>query len=279
MECNEVIALLDPLIDGELTGNDEANLTAHIAKCSSCKAELVDMRQFQNDLKGVTPFSVPDSLRGNIQQKINEESLESDSFWSITRANIKSLFIPIDNPVFTHAGAALFGAFLVYAVIQQPFKTNTLQSEIFNAHINSLAGNNLIAVKSNDQHTVKPWFAGKVEFSPYVPDLKDSGFILLGGRVDYLKSKKVAVLIYLRNKHKINVFISPNIAENTAHSRQWQSKGYNVVDWHDEVFSYSAISDLSMQGLKHFSEALIMATKELYYNSSYYGVTSKTPLG
>jgi anti-sigma factor RsiW len=263
MECNEVIALLDPLIDGELTGDDEANLTAHIAKCSSCKAELADMRKLQNDLKGVTTFSAPDSLRVNIQQKIKEESLESDSFWSITKAKIKSLFIPIANPVLTHAGAALFGAFLVYAVIQQPFKTNTLQSEIFNAHINSLAGNNLIAVKSNDQHTVKPWFAGKVKFSPYVPDLKDSGFTLLGGRVDNLKSKKVAVLIYLRNKHKINVFISPKTIQNTAHSGQWHSKGYNTVYWSDEVFSYSAISDLSMQGLKLFSGALTMATKEL----------------
>jgi anti-sigma factor RsiW len=121
----------------------------------------------------------------------------------------------------------------------------------------------LVAVTSSDQHTVKPWFAGKVKFSPYVPDLKDNGFILLGGRVDDLQGKKVAVLIYLRNKHKINVFISPKITKNTAHSRQWHSKGYNVVYWSDEVFSYSAISDLSMQGLKLFSGALTTATKEL----------------
>jgi len=262
MECNEVIALLDSLIDGELTGNDEANLTAHITKCPSCKSELADMHKLQNDLKGVTNFSAPDSLRVNIQQKINAENLESRSFWSIFKAKIKSLFIPITNPVFTHAGATLFGAFLVFVVIQQPFRTNTLESEIVNAHINSLVGNNLIAVKSNDQHTVKPWFAGKVKFSPYVLDLKDSGFILLGGRVDDLQGKKVAVLIYLRNKHKINVFISPKTTKNTAHSRQWHSKGYNAVYWHDGVFGYSAISDLSMQGLKRFSGALTMATKE-----------------
>ena len=263
MECNEVIALLDSLIDGELTGNDEANLTAHVAKCSSCKAELADMRKLQNDLKGVTTFSAPDSLRVNIQQRINEESLESGSFWSVTKAKIKSLFSPIANPFFTHAGAALFGAFLVFVVIQQPFKTNTLQSEIFNAHINSLVGDDLIAVKSNDQHTVKPWFAGKVKFSPSVPDLKDSGFILLGGRVDHLKSKNVAVLIYLKNKHKINVFISPKITANSAHSGQWHSQGYNTVYWSDEEFSYSAISDLSMQSLKLFSETLTTAVKDL----------------
>ncbi len=263
MECNEVIALLDPLIDGELTGNDEENLTAHIAKCSSCRSELADMRQLQNDLKGAASFSAPDLLRVHIQQKINEEYLESDSFWLIAKAKIKSLFIPVANPVVTHAGAVLFGAFLVYAVIQQPFKTSTLKSEIFNAHITSLVGNNLMTVKSNDQHTVKPWFAGKVKFSPYVPDLKDRGFTLLGGRVDHLLSKKVAVLIYLRNKHKINVFILPNIMENTAYSRQWHFKGYNAVYWHDEVFSYYAISDLSVQGLKIFSEALTSATKGL----------------
>lgn len=263
MECNEVIALLDSLIDGELTGNDKENLTAHITKCPSCKSELADMYKLQNDFKGVTSLSAPDSLRVNILHKINEETLESGSFWSSTKDKIKSMFTPIANPVFTHAGAALFGAFLVFVVIQQPFKTNTLESEIVNAHINSLVSNNLITVKSNDQHTVKPWFAGKVSFSPYVPDLKDSGFILLGGRVDKLQSKKVAVLIYLRNKHKINVFISPEITKNTAHSSQWRSKGYNAVYWHDGVFSYSAISDLSMEGLKLFSGALTKATKEL----------------
>lgn len=259
MKCNEVIALLDPLIDGELAGKDEKNLTAHIAKCSSCKAELADMRKLQNDLKKAAIFSAPDSLRVNIQQKINEESLMTHSFWS----NIKSLFTSIANPVFTHAGAALFGALLVFFIIQQPFRTNSLHSEIFNAHINSLVDNNLIAVKSNDQHTVKPWFAGKIKFSPYVPDLEEHGFVLLGGRVDYLQDKKVAVLIYLRDKHKINVFISPNTTKNNAQNGQWHSNGYNIVYWSGEIFSYSAISDLSTHGLENFSGAFATETKKL----------------
>ncbi len=259
MECNEVIALLDPLIDGELTGNDERNLTAHIAKCASCKAELADMRKLQSDLKKATAFSAPDSLRVNIQQKINEESLLTHSFWS----NIKPLFTPITKPAFTHTGAALFGALLVFFIIQQPFKTNSLRSEIFNAHINSLVDNNLIEVKSNDKHTVRPWFAGKIKFSPYVPDLKEYGFILLGGRVDYLQDKKVAVLIYLRDKHKINVFISPNTSKTTAQSRQWHFNGYNIIYWSDETFTYSAVSDLSTHSLEIFSRAFTTGTKKL----------------
>ncbi len=259
MECNEVITLLDPLIDGELTGNDQTKLTAHLANCSSCRAELADMRKLQNDLKEVTTYSAPDSLRVKIQQKINEESLVTHSFWS----NIKSLFAPITNPIFTHTGAALFGALLVFLIIQQPFRTNSLRSEIFNSHINSLIDNNLIAVKSNDQHTVKPWFAGKIRFSPYVPDLKNHGFVLLGGRVDYLQDKKVAVLIYLRDKHKINVFISPNTAKNTVLSGKWQSNGYNLVYWSDGRFAYSAISDLSAHGLEVFSAVFATETKKL----------------
>ena len=117
-------------------------------------------------------------------------------------------------------------------------------------------------MKSNNQHTVKPWFAGKVKFSPYVPDLKDSGFILLGGRVDHLQDKKTEVLIYLRNKHKINVFISPNTTKDTARG-QWHTNGYNTAYWSDDTFSYSAISDLSIRGLERFSEAFSTETKKL----------------
>ena len=258
MKCNEIIALLDPLIDGELTENDEVNLTAHIAECSSCRTELAAMRKLQNDLKKATTFLAPDSLRVNIQKKIYEDSLMTHSLWS----KIKPLFTSMTKPVFTHTGAALFGALLVFLIIQQPFKANTLRSEIFNAHINSLLGNNLIVVKSNNQHTVKPWFAGKVKFSPYVPDLKNSGFILLGGRVDHLQDKKTAVLIYLRNKHKINVFISPNTTKDTPRG-QWHTNGYNIAYWSDDTFSYSAISDLSTHGLESFSDAFSTETKKL----------------
>ena len=128
--------------------------------------------------------------------------------------------------------------------------------------MNSLTGNNLIAVTSSDQHTVKPWFAGKVKFSPPVPDLKDRGYVLLGGRVDQLHNKSVAVLIYLRDKHKINVFISPISSNKETENRQWSHNGYNVVFWRDETFTYSVISDLSPQGLELFAKIMVTVTEE-----------------
>jgi len=259
MNCNEVIELLDPLIDGELTDNDEINLTAHFAQCSSCKAEFEDMRKLQNTIKVSSIFAAPESLRMNIRQKIDDEDLSHQSFWS----NVKSKLTPIINPVFTHAASAIIGALLVFVVIQQPFKINTLRSEIFDAHINSLTGNNLTAVKSSDKHTVKPWFAGKIKFSPSVPDLKDNGFILQGGRVDYLQDKTVAVLVYLRNKHKINLFISPVASKNTLHDGQWHTNGYNTAYWSDNTFTYYAISDLSPHGLEMFSHSFSTAVEKL----------------
>jgi len=270
MKCSEVIALLDPLIDGELTGQDQTNLTAHINQCTSCKSELADMRRLQNDLKAATIFSAPDSLRVNILREIKEErihegSLESPSFWSMHWTSFKTLFNSVTAPAVTHLGAALLGAFIIFLTMNLSLETSspdTLRAELFDAHMNSLIDNNLIAVTSSDQHTVKPWFAGKVKYSPHVPDLKGSGFVLLGGRVDQLHNKTIAVLIYLRDKHKINVFISPITSNKEIENRQWSHNGYHVVSWHDETFTYSAISDLSAQGLALFAKAMATAIKK-----------------
>jgi anti-sigma factor RsiW len=250
--------MLGPLIDGELFENDETNLKKHMAQCPHCEQEFTEMLNLRDNLKKVEFLPVPDSLRKALKIKINKESEAMYSLWSFIKSKLKTH----TKPLLTHAGATVFGALLVYIIILQPFKSNSLHTEIFNAHINSLAGNNLIAVKSQNTHTVKPWFAGKIKFSPHVPDLKYDAFILLGARIDHLQGEDFAVLVYIRNKHKINVFVSPAKNHTSLKSEKWHHSGYNVINWNDKTFNYTVISDLSTQGLEKFTQTFVASIKD-----------------
>ena len=126
MRCSEVIALLDPLIDDELTDQDQTNLTAHIDQCSNCEVELADMRKLQSDLKEATIFSAPDSLQANIQQEIikekegiHEKNLKNYSLGTTHWAYFKSFFNLVTSPAITHAGAVLLGAVIIFFMMDQ----------------------------------------------------------------------------------------------------------------------------------------------------------------
>ena len=244
MNCTEVIALLDPLIDGELSKKDQNNLDIHLGNCPDCMTELGEMQALKNSIKEADIFAAPDSLKTAIKNSIYNKDIKPKPYWT----KVKYLL----NPITTHAGIALFSGLMVLFFTNQSFQSNTLHSDIFEAHMRSLASENIVTVASSDQHTVKPWFAGKVPYSPSVPDLRGEGFILLGGRVDRLKGEDIAVLTYQRRKHKINVFISPIGKTEETHLEPWSKNGYNIVFWRDNTFAYTAISDISEQELELF---------------------------
>jgi anti-sigma factor RsiW len=116
-------------------------------------------------------------------------------------------------------------------------------------HVRSLLATHLVDVASSDQHTVKPWFDGKVDFAPDVHDFSMSGFPLVGGRLDYLEGKTVVALVYQRNKHPINVFIVPGSAGNDASPVLSTRRGYNVLTWTHREMKYWAVSDLNQTEL------------------------------
>jgi anti-sigma factor RsiW len=135
-----------------------------------------------------------------------------------------------------------------------------LADEITSSHVRSLMGNHLLDVPSTDQHTVKPWFGGKVDFSPMVVDLSAEGFPLLGGRLDYLEDRPVAAIVYRRNQHLVNVFVWPTSSEVGADSggaaKPVAHAGYNLLAWTSGGLKYVAVSDLNAQELHRLAELI-----------------------
>ncbi len=148
------------------------------------------------------------------------------------------------------AGAALAAAIIVLTLL--PAGAPQLVPALVDDHIRALQPGHLLDVVSTNQHTVKPWFDGKIDFAPPVKDLTAKGFPLLGGRLDYLHGRSVAVLVYSHGKHVVELFVWPAPA-GTGEPARASKDGYNLVHWTANGMSFSAVSDLEPLGLEEFA--------------------------
>ncbi|HET6267936.1 MAG TPA: anti-sigma factor, partial [Acidobacteriota bacterium] len=140
---------------------------------------------------------------------------------------------------------------------QLPNATNELVAqEILSSHVRSLMPGHLTDVVSSDQHTVKPWFNGKLDFSPPVRDFTAQGFPLVGGRLDYVNHREVAALVYTRNKHVINVFLWPSSETASKEPRPSTLQGYHIVEWTGSGMTHYVVSDLNEAELQEFIKLL-----------------------
>jgi anti-sigma factor RsiW len=252
VNCNEVLHLLDPLIDDELAEQEKSLLMKHIKDCSTCRDEYDEINALGTQLKQLPRSIVPASLQENVIRLIETEKATSTLAQNLVNRWLK--------PVVTHSVAAFIGGLVLYNVLWLSGESPAPYDKIVAAHARSLMGGELTQVASNDSHTVLPWFAGKIDFAPVVPDLDEHGYTLVGGRIDQLRDRKVAALVYLRRKHHINLFVVPVASKYrtlAAEPEYGNHNGYNVVSWQDKTFRYWAVSDMSSVELAEFS-ALVM---------------------
>lgn len=232
---------------------EQSAVRKHLRRCPDCQHEYERINQLRYKIDQIPRFTVPASLETDITDRIASAHTQTLSASRWIRLSAWMM------PIATHAVAALAGGIIFYSLLLLTGNPTIPGEEILTAHVRSLMDQKITQITSEDTHTVAPWFAGKIDFAPRVRDLNAQGYKLLGGRVDYLKDRNVAALVYLRRKHKINLFITPravgtvDLADSTM---QWRRNGYNIVGWHDKDFKYWAISDLSAQELKVFSNLI-----------------------
>jgi anti-sigma factor RsiW len=135
--------------------------------------------------------------------------------------------------------------------------------DLVSAHLRSLQGDHLIDVQSTDQHTVKPWFNGRLDVAPPVVDLTAQGFTLIGGRVDYLEAKPVASIVYKRRAHIINLFVAPASAPALGSERASITtvQGFNIWRWAFSDLSFWAVSDINAEELQEFGDKFEASVK------------------
>ena len=149
------------------------------------------------------------------------------------------------------AGAALV-MLIALPIILHTSTEDRLTQEIVSGHVRSLMANHLTDIASSDQHTVKPWFNGKLPFSPPVTDLAAQGFPLIGGRLDYVEDHPVAALVYQRHKHFVNLFTWPSSRTSSTSGELRTRQGYNVIHWRQGGMEYWAVSDVGQDDLRDF---------------------------
>ena len=250
MNCNEAGILLHALLDGELDAGHARELETHIAGCAGCAAQL---REFRDLRKSMNPsglrYMAPASLRARIEGKLPARAAGAN------RRSIIQGFV---------GGAALsaMAASGVLVVVMRQDDDRRVLGEVVSAHLRSLQAQHLIDVESTDQHTVKPWFNGRLDVAPPVADLTAQGFTLLGGRLDYVDAKPVAAIVYRRRVHIINLFCAP--APGAAnHAAVMQSlQGFNVRRWRDNGLNLWAVSDISADELMEFGDKFEAALKQ-----------------
>jgi len=252
MNCQECHDYIDAYIDNELDISSTILVKQHLRDCLDCR-QLLESRKAVGALlhNPQIRFAVPDSLLGRVQSALPvPRSAVKQRFGS--RFVIPWFTIPL---ALAATIAVMLGlAFLHQERVIDRSQGNALAQETISSHVRSLLAAHLFDVPSTDQHTVKPWFDGKLKFSPPVHDFAERGFRLTGGRLDYLNGREVAALVYQRRLHIINLFIWPSASGRNTAAESFTKDGYNVLHWDRDGFAFWAVSDVNAEDLRAFAD-------------------------
>jgi len=248
MMCHEARLLLHAYLDNELDAAQSVAMDRHLHDCAACAVLHADYLQLQQGFARASLYrNAPDTLRAQWLAPTHAVSTQQP------RSAARRAPVAV-------ALAAGFAAALILAApawlytLHRGDETGQPMAEIVSSHIRSMQPQHLMDVVSTDQHTVKPWFAGKLDFSPRVKELAEQGFPLAGGRLDALDGHSVAALIYKRRLHVINLYQWPDSVSTAAPVvTAWH--GYTVIQWTDARMRYVAVSDVSTSELQQFVQA------------------------
>jgi anti-sigma factor RsiW len=241
MNCPDVRRLLHPYSDGELDVIRHVEVEEHLAQCAGCAEEEKHLRSLRTAVASASLYHrAPAKLRNRVRLgSAPVPPRRAPMRWVAIAAGVLLLM----------GAAAMVGVLLSQA---RASADDRLAEWIVASHVRSLQVEHLTDVASSDRHTVKPWFRGKLDFSPQVTDLSADGYKLSGGRLDYLADRPAAALVYQRRLHAINLFTWPAANDTEKAVRGLDRQGFHIRHWQRSGMSYWAISDLNEQELDEF---------------------------
>ena len=252
MTCDLSRSLLHGYLDGEFDPLRAEEFERHLESCSQCIAQLEEQEALRASLQSAQLYErAPAGLSAKFKRQIASAEAESDDQWSwvpIWRWIAASVAIVVLVAVTYIGGQRILAT--------RPGVERAELTEVIDAHIRSLQPGHLTDVASTDQHNVKPWFDGKLDYIPPVRDLAENGFPLVGGRLDVLNGRSVAVLIYGRRKHFINVFVWPESRKESLIPATGTRNGYQWICSRAHGMEFCAISDVSAADLHDLTELL-----------------------
>jgi anti-sigma factor RsiW len=249
MNCDEARILLHALIDGELDASHAREVEAHIATCPACAAELAAYRELHEKIASADlRFTAPPLLRKRIEAALPKPQA-APSRRSVLRG------FALGSAVSAMAATGLV------AIVLRNDDEQRIESEIVSAHLRSLQAGHLTDVISSDQHTVKPWFNGRLDVAPPVIDLTAQGFALIGGRLDFVDGRALGAVVYRRRAHIINLFVAQTASTEHRAAKIDSVQGFNIRRWSDRGLNYWAISDIGADELSEFGEKFEAAAR------------------
>ena len=246
MTCSSSEHLLELYLDGELAVRESAEMRKHIGGCSTCANRYQRLEQVRTDIRmHVGRYEPPADLDQRVRAAIRRAAVEKKHpGWLL--ANWMAV-----------AASVLLCASIGWnvALLRSHSSANDLLAqEVLSSHLRSLIGAHLVDIPSSDQHTVKPWFNGKLNFAPDVKDFVRQGFPLIGGRIEYLDDQPVAALIYQRRQHLINLFMWPAASSSPSGYSAMKKRGYNLVSWTRDGMTCWLVSDVQTSELEQLAE-------------------------
>ncbi len=245
-------AQLDAYLDDELAAADARELEAHLAQCPECARFRNERLELRAAIRAQVPtFEAPAALRNRVRAAVGATGgvARAPRRFAV-RGMWRSLAL---------AASLVVVALGSWRLALQRAAGESLADDVLTSHIRSLMPGHLTDVLSSDQHTVKPWFNGRLVYSPPVYDFSGRGYPLLGGRLDYVDGRSVAALVYGRRQHLINVFLWPVARRPAAAPASRTHQGYHLLHWTTADYTYWVVSDLGLPELGDFAGLLRQA--------------------
>jgi len=243
---------LDAYVDGELEPEDARDLETHLQECADCARRHEARVALSAAIREQIPaLHAPDALRGRVRATLRNVAGGSAS---------RPVLPPIAGRWLALAASLAVVAVGSWRLALSRAGEDALAGQVLASHVRSLMPGHLTDVVSSDQHTVKPWFNGRLDFSPPVYDFAGRGFPLIGGRLDYVGGRPVAALVYGRRQHLVNVFLWPATRESLSDPSPVATRqGYHLLRWTTPEYAYWVVSDLGVAELHDFAQLVQQA--------------------